>query len=89
MPFKLDIKKTLSARSERVKCVEFHPSEPWVLTALYSGNVILLDYLTQSIVRQGEVSSVPIRCARFVVRKQWIAVGSDDMQIQLLNYNTM
>ena len=24
-------------RSDRVKCVDFHPSEPWTLSALYSG----------------------------------------------------
>ena len=89
MPLRLEIKKTLSARSERVKSVEFHPSEPWVLCALYSGNVVIWDHNTQSIVRQVEVCSVPIRTARFVVRKQWIVAGADDMSIRVFNSNTM
>lgn len=36
-----------------------------------------------------EVSSSPIRCAKFVTRKQWIVVGSDDFFIRVFNYNTM
>jgi hypothetical protein len=34
---RLDVKRQLFARSERVKSVDFHPQEPWILTTLYSG----------------------------------------------------
>ena len=37
MPLRLDIKRQLSARSDRVKSVDMHPTEPWVLAALYNG----------------------------------------------------
>jgi coatomer subunit beta' len=37
MPLKLDIKRKLSARSDRVKSVDIHPSEPWMLVSLYNG----------------------------------------------------
>lgn len=89
MPLRLDIKKKLSARSDRVKCVDFHPTEPWTLAALYSGNIFLWDYNTQTLVKQLEVCNLPVRCAKFVVRKQWIATASDDMHIRLFNYNTL
>ena len=89
MPLKLEIKKLLSARSDRVKSVDFHPTEPWVLAGLYSGAVMIWDYTTQALVRQMEVSNLPIRCARFVLRRQWIVVGCDDMTIKVLNYNTL
>ena len=36
-----------------------------------------------------EAADVPARCAKFVPRKQWVVVGSDDMFIRLFNYNTM
>ncbi|TRY66208.1 hypothetical protein TCAL_15065, partial [Tigriopus californicus] len=39
MPLRLDIKRRLTARSDRVKCVDLHPSEPWMLASLYNGNV--------------------------------------------------
>ena len=89
MPLKLETKKLLSARSERVKSVDFHPSEPWVLAALYTGTVMIWDYSTQALVRQMEVSNLPLRCAKFVVRRQWIVVGCDDMTVKILNYNTL
>ena len=38
-PLRLDIKRKLSARSDRVKCVDLHPTEPWMLASLYNGNV--------------------------------------------------
>lgn len=33
----LNIQRQLFARSERVKGIDFHPQEPWILTTLYSG----------------------------------------------------
>lgn len=32
-----NIQRQLFARSERVKGIDFHPTEPWILTTLYSG----------------------------------------------------
>jgi len=89
MPLRLDIKKKLSARSDRVKCVDFHPTEPWTLSALYSGNIFIWDYNTQTLVKQLEVCNLPVRCAKFVTRKQWIATASDDMHVRVFNYNTL
>jgi len=89
MPLRLDIKKKLSARSDRVKCVDFHPTEPWTLSALYSGNIFLWDYNTQTLVKQFEVCNLPVRCAKFVSRKQWIVTASDDMHVRMFNYNTL
>jgi WD40 repeat protein len=37
----------LLSRSERVKSVDFHPTEPWVLASLYNGNVYIWNYETQ------------------------------------------
>jgi len=39
--------RKLSARSDRVKAVDFHPTEPWVMTCLYNGNVYIWNYETQ------------------------------------------
>lgn len=85
---KLDIKKKLLSRSERVKSVDLHPSLPWVLIALYAGNVVIYDYNQQSQVKSFEITDAPIRCAKFIARKQQIVVGSDDTRIRVYNYNT-
>lgn len=88
MPLKLETK--LTARSERVKCVDFHPTEPWVLVAQHSGAMFVGDYETQTTIKSFEVTDAhPIRCAKFVARKQWIVCGSDDVTIRIYNYNTM
>ena len=89
MPLRLDIKRKLSSRSDRVKSVDIHPVEPWVLSAMYNGHVFLWNYNTQSLVKSFEVSDQPVRAGKFVTRKQWIVAGSDDMQVRVYNYNTM
>jgi coatomer subunit beta' len=88
MPLRLDIKRKLVQRSERVKSVELHPSEPWVLANLYSGNVFIWNHATNAAVKSFEVTELPVRTARFVVRKQWVVAGADDMFIRAYNYNT-
>lgn len=88
MPLKLDIQKVLTGKSDRVKSVDFHTKEPWVLSALYTGNVFIWNYETQTIVRTFEVSEVPVRTAKFIPRKNWFVCGCDDMHIRVYNYNT-
>lgn len=88
MPLKLDVKRLLLARSDRVKSVDLHPVEPWMLASLYNGQVYVWDHTTQTLVKTFEVCDVPVRAARFVSRKNWIITGSDDMMIRIMNYNT-
>ncbi|CAD6505116.1 BgTH12-00612 [Blumeria graminis f. sp. triticale] len=78
----------LFARSERVKGIDFHSVEPWILTTLYSGHVYIWSYETQAIVKTFELTDVPVRAGRFIARKNWIVCGSDDFQLRVYNYNT-
>uniref|UniRef100_A0A7I4DAQ0 Beta'-coat protein n=1 Tax=Physcomitrium patens TaxID=3218 RepID=A0A7I4DAQ0_PHYPA len=89
MPLRLAIKRKLAQRSERVKCVDLHPTEPWILSTLYSGSVYIWNYQNQTLVKSFEVTDLPVRSAKFIPRKQWIVAGSDDMFIRVYNYNTM
>ncbi|XP_076946282.1 coatomer subunit beta'-1-like, partial [Bidens hawaiensis] len=89
MPLRLEIKRKLSQRSERVKSVDLHPTEPWILASLYSGTVCVWDYQTQVMVKSFEVTELPVRSAKFIARKQWVVTGADDMFIRVYNYNTM
>ena len=57
-------------------------------SALYSGNVFIWNYDSESIVRTFEVSEVPVRNAKFIERKNWFVCGTDDMHIRIYNYNT-
>ncbi|KTF89049.1 hypothetical protein cypCar_00021371 [Cyprinus carpio] len=89
MPLRLDIKRKLTARSDRVKSVDLHPSEPWMLASLYNGSVCVWNHETQTLVKTFEVCDLPVRAAKFVARKNWVITGADDMQIRIFNYNTL
>lgn len=114
-PLRLDIKRRLTSRSDRVKCVDLHPTEPWMLCALYNGHVHVMNYENQQLFKDFEVfvelfkfysnerekkktpnlksvfvlnvilfiqvCDLPVRCARFIARKNWVVTGSDDMQV--------
>lgn len=88
MPLKLDVKKKLVARSERVKCIDVHPTENWILVGLYDGKVHIWHYETQQLLKTFEVNDGPVRVAKFVPKKNWIVCGSDDFKITVYNYNT-
>lgn len=89
MPLRLDIKRKLTARSDRVKCVDLHPTEQWMLASLYNGNVHVWNHESQQLVKSFEVCDLPVRAAKFVPRKNWVVTGSDDMQVRVFNYNTL
>ncbi|KAK9829928.1 hypothetical protein WJX72_008689 [[Myrmecia] bisecta] len=89
MPLRLDIKRRFSQRSDRVKGVDLHPTEPWLLANLYNGNVYIWNTNDQTLVKSFEATELPVRTAKFIPRKQWVACGADDMFIRVYNYNTM
>lgn len=68
--------------------MELHPTEPWVLSNLYSGVVTIWNHATNAQVKSFEVTEMPVRTARFVSRKQWVVTGADDMFVRAYNYNT-
>ena len=83
MPLRLDIKRKLTARSDRVKSCDLHPTEQWMLVSLYNGNVHIWNHESQQLVKSFEVCELPVRAAIFVPRKNWVVTGSDDMQVRL------
>lgn len=89
MPLRLEIKRKLANRSDRVKSVDLHPTEPWILTSLYTGTVCIWNYQSQTMAKSFEVTDLPVRSAKFIPRKQWVVAGADDMYIRVYNYNTM
>ncbi|TFK47007.1 coatomer beta [Heliocybe sulcata] len=84
----LDVNRRFFQRTDRVKGVDFHPTEPWLLTGLYNGSVTIYNHETGSVVRTFEVAEVPVRCVRFIPRKNWFVAGCDDFHVRVFNYNT-
>lgn len=85
---KFEITRQIMIRSEKVKGMDFHPTEPWILTTQYNGKLEIWSYVTNSIVKSIYVTEMPIRSGKFIARKNWVIVGSDDYYIRVYNYNT-
>ena len=89
MPLRLETKKLLATRSDRVKCVDLHPTEPWVLCSLYTGHLMLYNYLTSNLIKTFEIGDQPIRSAKFIARKNWIVAGADDLYLRVFSIDSM
>ena len=85
----MNIKRKLLARSQRVKGLDIHPTEPWVASSIFSGQVHIWNYQTQVLVKTIEVSEKPVRTVRFIPSQQWIVTGDDLAYIRVYNYNTL
>jgi len=68
--------------------MDLHPVEPWIIVSLFGGVVHIYNYDTETSIKQFNVSDLPVRAAKFIVRKQWLICGADDMQMRVYNYNT-
>ena len=79
---------TFLQKSDRVKCADYHPTEPWVLLGMFSGKVIIYDTEKNEIRNHFEPGYQPVRCGRFIARKQWVVFGCDDLIVRVYNYNT-
>ncbi|KAJ3293109.1 Coatomer subunit beta' [Rhizoclosmatium sp. JEL0117] len=75
-------------RSNRVKALDFHPEEPWIIVALHTGTVSIWNYESQTLVKSYNVSNTPTRAVKFITKKSWFIVGCDDKHIHVYNYQT-
>ena len=82
------LQKKLHENSARVKCVDLHKVEPWVLSGLYSGSLNVYNYDNGKLLKTFDACELPVRCCKFVCSKHWILCGSDDFRIRVFNYNT-
>lgn len=83
-----DRKLILKKKTDKVKTVDLHPSEPWILSSHYNGTASITNYITGATVRTFAVSDSPVRVGKFLAHKNWVIVGSDDCLIRIFNYNS-
>jgi coatomer subunit beta' len=81
--------KVASTTSDRVKAVEFHPTEPMLAAALYNGTVVIFNTNDMSILRTIRVdASKAIRCVRWMTSLNCIIAAGDNLTISCYDYNT-
>jgi coatomer subunit beta' len=83
------LRKLFSTTSDRVKAVEFHPTEPILAAALYNGTVVLFNTNDMSILRTLAVDAQkPIRCVRWMPSVHWLIAAGDNLKISCFDYHT-
>ncbi|GMH14266.1 hypothetical protein Nepgr_016107 [Nepenthes gracilis] len=83
-----DVKVEFAERSARVKSVDVHPTEPWILTSMHSGRLSIWNYESKALINSIEVTELPVRSAKFIAQKEWIISGADDKFIRVFNDKT-
>lgn len=76
------------SRSERVKAVDVHPTEPLLLAALYDGRLKVYNYSSFQILSDVDASPLPLRAAAFVSHRDWIVSAGDDCSIRCFSLHT-
>jgi len=93
----------LAYRGRRVKCIDIHPTEPWVLVSFWRGRVLIYNYQTEELVREWEIfandpqpsgqkkvmyNPAAVRTAKFIPSKKWVICGADDYKLRVFSYVT-
>ncbi|KAL8435645.1 hypothetical protein Efla_007278 [Eimeria flavescens] len=76
------------SRSERVKAVDIHPTEPLLLCGLYDGHLKICNFSSLQLIADIDVSPLPLRAAAFVPRRDWVACAGDDCSIRCFSLHT-
>ncbi|XP_019436413.1 PREDICTED: coatomer subunit beta'-3-like isoform X1 [Lupinus angustifolius] len=84
-----EIEHEFVQNSERVKSVDLHPTEPWILVGLYSGTISIWNYQTKTEEKSLKISELPVRSAKFITREKWVIAATDDKIIHVYNYEKM
>jgi coatomer subunit beta' len=72
--------------SSRVKCLDFHPTQPLLLASLYSGDAIIIDCSIGAIARTFPVHpGTPLRTGRWIPQNGNIVVGGDKYSLHFFS----
>lgn len=71
-------KRLHTISSSRVKCLDFHPTQPLLLASLYSGDAIIVDCTKGSIIKTFAVHhGIPLRTGRWIPQNGNVVFGGD------------
>ncbi|OHT04375.1 WD repeat protein [Tritrichomonas foetus] len=71
-------KRLYTLQSARVKCLDFHPTQPLLLASLYSGDAFIVDCTTGTIIKTIQVhTGVPLRTGRWISHNGNVVFGGD------------
>ena len=74
------------AKSNRVKGLAFHPTMPWILSALHNGTIQLWDYQLGVLLDKFDEHEGPVRGMCFHANQPLFVSGGDDYKVKVWNY---
>lgn len=80
------MKKKFEVETARVKGACFHPSKPWILTSLHSGEIMIWDYNMKIIIAKFDEAEGPVRGADFHPHLPLFVTGADNGNLRVWNY---
>ncbi|KAK2701677.1 hypothetical protein QYM36_019682 [Artemia franciscana] len=91
MNLKLDYRHILTARSDRVKCVDLHPTEPWMKNWIITGSddyrIRFFNYNTLEREHVVDAHKDYVRCLAVHPTLPIVLSGSDDKKIKMWNWD--
>ncbi|CAD8177704.1 unnamed protein product [Paramecium pentaurelia] len=72
--------------SDRVKSVSFHPHRPWILSALHSGIIELIDYRIKKRIAIYDDHKGAVRSVQFHPQLNLFCSGGDDFTVRVWNF---
>lgn len=66
-----------------LSCLHAHPTEPWIITGHWDGDVGIWNSETQELVHTFKVSEKIVMCVKFNAREQWIVAQTNDTLIHV------
>jgi coatomer subunit beta' len=84
---RIDTNKKFKHYGEKIKSLNFHPTQNLLLASQYNGKLVIFNYESQQESKVISVSEEPLRCSIWLNNDQ-IACVCDDKNIRVFNYHT-
>ncbi|TIB38407.1 hypothetical protein E3P86_01655 [Wallemia ichthyophaga] len=84
----LNLLTKFESKSNRVKGVAFHPTQPLLAASLHNGSIQLWNYQMGTLVDRFDQHDGPVRGISFHNTQPLLASGGDDYKVKVWNYKT-
>jgi len=77
-------------QTHRAKGLDWHPSQPWLLSTFHPGFANVWDYNEKAVIKVFYIDfGIAVRTGKFIASKEWVILGTDSAQIFVFSYTTM
>jgi coatomer subunit beta' len=83
------LRRIFAMASDRVKAVDFHPTDALLAASLYNGSVVIFSTTDLAVLRTLLVDKgKPVRCVRWIPHRCWVIAASDSLVVSCFDCST-